>query len=107
MFFTMLESRVEKAFNTIHWESKIGFPGRSAGKEYTCNAGDPSSIPGSGRSSGEWIGYPLQYSWASLVAQTVKNPPAMWETWVQSRIGKSPWRRGWQRTPVFLPGESP
>ena len=62
MFFTMLDSRVEKAFNTIHWESKMGFPGRSAGKEYTCNAGDPSSIPGSGRSSGEWIGYPLQYS---------------------------------------------
>ena len=62
MFFTMLESRVEKAFNTIHWESKMGFPGRSAGKEYTCNAGDPSSIPGSGRSAGEGIGYPLQYS---------------------------------------------
>ena len=41
------------------------------------NAGDPSSIPGSGRSPGEGIGYPLQYSWASLVAQTVKNPPAM------------------------------
>ena len=45
-----------------------------------CNAGDPSSIPGSGRSSGEGIGYSLQYSWASLVAQLVKNLPAMWET---------------------------
>ena len=56
------------------------FPGGSAGKESACNAGDPSSIPGSGRSAGEWIGCPLQYSWASLVAQLVKNPPAIWET---------------------------
>ena len=47
------------------------------------NAGDPSSIPGLKRSSGEGIGYPLQYSWASLVAQLVKNPLAMWETWVR------------------------
>ena len=46
------------------------------------NAGDPSSIPGSGRSAGEGIGYPLQYSWASLMAQMVKNLPAIWETWV-------------------------
>ena len=60
-----------------------GFPGSSAGKESVCNAGDPSSIPGLGRSTGEGIGYPLQYSWAFLVAQLVKNPPAMCETWVQ------------------------
>ena len=53
-------------------------------KNLACNAGDPGSIPGLGRSAGEGIGYPLQYSWASLVAQTVKNPPAMQETWVQS-----------------------
>ena len=53
----------------------------SVGKESTCKTGDPSSIPGSGRSAGEGIGYPLQYSWSSLVAQMVKNPPAMWETW--------------------------
>ena len=59
-----------------------GFPASSVGEESACNAGDPSSIPGSGRSPGERIGYPLQYSWASLVAQLVKNPPAMWETWV-------------------------
>ena len=50
----------------------------------TCNAEDPGSIPGSGRSTGEGIGYPLQYSWASLVAQLVKNLPAMWETCVRS-----------------------
>ena len=54
------------------------------GKEYACNAGDPGSIPGLGRSSGEGIGYPLQYAWASLVAQLVKNPPAMRETWGRS-----------------------
>jgi len=47
-----------------------------------CNAGDPGSIPGSGRSAGEGIGYPFQYSWAFLVAQLVKNLPAMWEIWV-------------------------
>ena len=56
----------------------------SAGKESACNAGDPGSIPGSGGSAGEGIGYPLQYSWASLVAQLVKTLPAMRETWVQS-----------------------
>ena len=61
-----------------------GFPDSSAGKESACNAGDSSSIPRSGRSPGERIGYPLQYSWASLVVQLVKNPPAMWETWVRS-----------------------
>ena len=61
-----------------------GFPGGSVEKESACNARDPSSIPGLGRTAGEWIGYPLQYSQASLVAQLVKNPPAMWETWVQS-----------------------
>ena len=54
----------------------------SVGEESTCNAGDPGSIPGSGISPGELIGYPVQYSWASLVAQTVKNLPAMRETWV-------------------------
>ena len=60
------------------------FPDSSVGKESTCNAEDPSLIPGSGRSAGEGIGYPLQYSWASLVTQLVKNLPAMQETWVQS-----------------------
>ena len=62
----------------------LGFPNSSVVKESTCNAGDSGSIPGSGRSAGERIGYQLQYSWASPVAQLVKNPPAMWETWVQS-----------------------
>ena len=52
-----------------------GFPDSSVGKESACNAGDPSSIPGSRRSTGKGIGYPLQYSWASLMAQLVKNVP--------------------------------
>ena len=59
-----------------------GFPGNSADKESTCKAGDPSSSPELGRSPGEGIGYPLQYSWASLVVQMVKNLPEMQETWV-------------------------
>ena len=59
-----------------------GFPHSSVGKESACNAGDPGSNPGLGRSAGEGTGYPLQYSWASLAAQLVKNPPVTWETWV-------------------------
>ena len=58
------------------------YPGSSAGKESVCNAGSPGLIPGSRRSPGEGIGYLLQYSWASLLAQMVKNLPVMWETWV-------------------------
>ena len=84
----------------------LGCPDSSAGEEFACNAGDPGSIPGSGRSPGEGIGYPLQCSWAPLVAQTVQNPPAMRETWVRSLGWKIPWRRAWQATPVFLPGET-
>ena len=56
----------------------MGFPDSSVGKESSCNAGNP----GLGRSLGEGIGYSLQYSWASLVAQLEKNLLAMWETWV-------------------------
>ena len=62
----------------------MSFPDSSVGKESTCNAGDPGSVPGLGRCTGEVMGYPLQCSWASLVAQLVRNPPAMQETWVQS-----------------------
>ena len=47
-------------------------------------------IPGSGSSPGEGIGYPLQYSWISLVAQTIKNPPAVWKTWVQPLVWEDP-----------------
>ena len=66
----------------------------SAGKDYTCNAGDPGSIPGSGRSPGEGIGYLLQYSWASLVAQLVKSLPAVQGTWVRSSGWEDPLVKG-------------
>ena len=56
--------------------------------ESPCNSGDPGLIPRLGRSPGEGIGYPPQYSWISLVAQMVKNLPAMRETWV--------WPLGWE-----------
>ena len=72
----------------------MGFPGSSAGEESACNAGEPSSIPGLGRSSGEGMGYPPQYSWASLVAQLVKNLPAIRETWVQSLGWEDPLEKG-------------
>ena len=62
----------------------MGFPGSSAGIESACNAGDPGSIPGVGRSPGGGIGNPLQFSWASLVAQLVKNQLAVWETCIRS-----------------------
>ena len=67
---------------------------KSAGKESAHNAGDLGSTRGSGRSPGERIGYPLQYPWASLVAQMVKNPAAMWETWVQSLCWDDPLEEG-------------
>ena len=63
-------------------------------KDLPCNAGYPGLICGLGRSAAEGIGYPLQYSWASLVAQLVKNPPAVWETWVQSLGWEDPQEKG-------------
>ena len=79
----------------------MGFHSSSVGKESTCNAGDLCLIPGSWRSAGEGIGYPLQgigytlqYSWTSLVAQLVKNLPAMRETWVQSLGWEDPLEKG-------------
>ena len=80
------------AFANDQWGS--GFPGSSVGKESAYNAGDPDLIPGSGSSAGEGIGYPLQYSWASLVAQLVKNPPAMRETWLRSLGWEDPLEKG-------------
>ena len=78
-------------------------------KNLAANAGDirdMGSIPGSGRSPEKGINYPLQYSWTSLVAQTVKNPPAVWETWVRYLGWEDPLDLPEQPTPVFLPGES-
>ena len=77
----MLYNRFLFVFSIIYSSMYVlSFPGGSPGKESFCNAGDLGSIPGSGISPGERIGYPFQYSWASLVVQIVKNPPFMWET---------------------------
>ena len=71
-----------------------GFPHSSVGKECACYAGDPSLIPGPGRSTGEGIGYRFQYSWVSPEAQLVKNLPAMWETWAPSLGCEDPLEKG-------------
>ena len=83
------------------------FPDSSVGKEFTCSAGDPGSIPGSGRSTGKGNGYPLQYSWASLVSHLVKNPPAMWETWIPSLGWEDPLERGMTTYSSILAWEIP
>ena len=83
-----------------------GFPDSSVGKESTCNAGDPHSVSGLERSAGEVIDYPLQYSWASLMAQLVKNLPAMWETWEEKGTATHSsilaWRIPWTEKPGRL-----
>ena len=79
----------------------LGFCHNSVGKESFCKAGDPGSIPGWGRPPGEGISYPLQYSWASLVVQLVKNLPAMRKTWFDPWVGKIPWSREQLPPPEF------
>ena len=91
--------------NWTELEQLLGSPNSSVGRESTCNAGDLPSIPRSGRSAGEEIGYPLQYSWASLVAQLVKNPPAMRETWARFLGWEDPLEKGRLPTPIFWPEE--
>ena len=98
-------------FSDQTFPSSWGFLDSSVGKESTCNAGGPGSIPRSRRSIGEGIGYPLQHSWASLVVQLLKNLPAGGRPgfcpWVG--IGRReklyPWRRERLPTPVFCPRE--
>ena len=95
---------------SIPWRKKwdptpVFFPHSSVGKESACNAGNPSLIPGFERPRGEGIGYLLQYSWASLVAQLVKNPPARGRPGYDPWVGKIPWRRERLPTPVSQPGE--
>ena len=85
----------------------MGFLDSSVGKEFTCNAGDPGSIPGSGRSPGEGIGYPLEFSWTSLVAQLVKSLPAMQETWVGSLGWEDPLEKGKATYSSILAWSSP
>ena len=78
----------------ILFKFTMGFPDSSVGKESAYNTGDPGSIPGSGRSHGEGVGYPLQYSWNSFVAQLVKTLPATRDTWVRSLGWKDPLEKG-------------
>ena len=96
------ENRCSKFSHSLPWYWYyliiiLGFPGSSAGKESACNAGDPGLIPGSGRSSGEGIGYPLQYSWASLVAQTAKSAHNTGDLGLILGLGRS-WRGGHDNT---------
>ena len=86
----------------------MGFPHSSDGKESTCDEEDPSSIPGPGRSAGEGIGYPLQYSWVTLLAQLAKNLPACLQCGrpgINLWVGKIRWRTERLPTPVFWPRE--
>ena len=85
----------------------MGFPDSSVGKESACNAGDPNSIPESGRSAEEGIGYPLQYSWASLVVKLGKNPPVMREIWVLSLGWEDPLEKGMATQSSILPWRIP
>ena len=94
-------------FNYVLYIVPQGFPHSSVGKESTCNAGDPGSIPGLETSPGEGIGYPLQYSWASLVAHLVKNLPAMPETWVQLLGWEVPLEKGVATHSTILAWEIP
>ena len=88
---TCAKYRGKFGFGHFNWPlDHQGFPHSPVGKEFACNAGDPGSIPRVGRSPGEGIGYPFQYFGASLVAQLVENPPAVWETWVKSLAWKDP-----------------
>ena len=99
--FIAQRPRFDSWVGKIHWRRDrlptpvfLGFSCGSAGKESACNVGDLGLTPGLGRSLGEGKGYPLQYSWASLVAQLVKNLPAMQETWVQPLSWEDPMEKG-------------
>ena len=115
IWYTLTNFCVEPSFHSrkkshlgLMYNPFRGFLGSSAGRESACKAGDPSSIPGSGSFPGEGTGYLFQYSWASLVAQLVKNLPAMQETCVRSLGWEDPLEeRAWPPTPVFLPGKFP
>ena len=82
--YTKLKRKLWKLLESKNNSFAEGSPGGSAGKESACNAGDPGLIPRAGISAGKGIGYPLQYPWASLVAQLVMDPPVVHKTWVQS-----------------------
>ena len=100
--WVLLDHQAWKANNT---HKHTSFPDSSVGKESSCNAGDTSLIPGSWRFAGEGTGYPLQYSWASIVAKLVKNPLQCGRPVFNPWVGKIPWRRERLPSPVFWPGE--
>ena len=100
--WVLLDHQAWKANNTHKYTS---FPDSSVGKESSCNAGDTSLIPGSWRFAGEGTGYPLQYSWASIVAKLVKNPLQCGRPVFNPWVGKIPWRRERLPSPVFWPGK--
>ena len=98
--------RVAKCRTRLNTETHTSaFPGSSAGKEPACNAGDPGSIPGSGRSPGEGTGYPFQYSRASLVVSWRRISLQCGRPGFDPWVGKIPWRRERLLIPVFWPGE--
>ena len=111
MFYDLL------SFKEMHFVLKTGilyhlshqgiFLCNSAGKESACNAKRPGLTPGLGRSPGEGKGYPLQFSWASLVAQLVKNLPAMRETWIRSLGGEDRLEEGMATHSSILAWEIP
>ena len=92
------EDPLEKGYTThssiLGLPLQLSFPDSSVGKESSCNTRDPGFIPRLGRSTREGTGYPLQYSWASLVAQLIKNLPAVWEPWVRSLGWEDPLEKG-------------
>ena len=93
--------------DSLRTHGVLGIADSSVGKKSACNAGDPGSVSGSGSSAEDGIGYPLQYYWASLVAQLVKNLPAMWgDLGSIPRLRRSPGEGNWLPTPVFWAGES-
>ena len=104
-----METQVRRlSANCFHWPNfYMGFPDSSIGKESACKAGDPGWIPGLGGFTEEGIGYPLQYSWASLAAQLVKNLPTMQETWVQSLGWEDPLETGKATHSSILTWRSP
>ena len=102
---TLLKSLIISRFFLVDSMGFGGFPGSSVGKESTCNAGDHGSIPGSGRPTGKGIGYTLQYSWASLVAQLVKIHLQCRRSGFNPWVGKISWRGERLPTPIFWPGE--
>ena len=95
----------------LPFDSVYGFKGASLVAQLVKNLpvmqGTPVQFLGREDSRGEGIGYPLQYSWASLVAQMVKNPLQCARPGFDPWVRMIPWQRAWQPTPVFLPGESP